>query len=385
MKKNILFKISIILFCCFFIALPSAISALEITYPQTATGTTVTDSSGLAEYLAYIFDFGIAIGIAVALLTLVVSSIFYFVAPAVPGALEIAKDRISGAISGLLILLLAYLIIITINPSLATFKINPLEKIDNPVVNSTTYGVSFYKAGGCSDTPKTYTSSTYDLGDLKNKTNGVKITQNSDGDVYFISILYDNPNYWGKCQYVDPNNSGCQSVDITAASASIYVYDFSPSGGGSVTLYRESFNMVSGKEANKDGGYLKLTQSDIGGLYEVKLSNLKFTGTTGSSNCTVPEPDRVCVKWDDNGKCTQRQCPTLEGESISSIKIDGNYIVLLLYEAPSEEGGLIASYCQAFPTKDEVNKDGPQQVKWDAIRTSGYKPNYILIIPIQSK
>jgi len=386
MKKISYLKIFAILLLCFLTIFPIITFALEVTYPKAITGATITDKSDLAQYLKYVVDFGLSFGLAIAVLTLVISSIFYFVAPAIPGALEIAKDRISGAISGLLILLLTYLVITTINPSLSVFSIDSLEKIETQTPNTESYGINFYKSTGCSKADRTDTSSILDLGDLKNKVNGVKISQNSDENVYYIGILYDNTNYWGKCQYIDPNNNGCQSADVTAASASIYEYNFSPSNSGSVTIYRKSFNIVGGKEDNKNnGGDLKISQSNINGIYEVKLDSLRFTGTIGSSNCTVPETERTCVKWDDNGKCTSRQCPTLAEENISSIKIDGDYIVLLLYEAPSEEGGLIASYCQAFPTKDDVNKDGPQQIKWDAIRASGYDPNYILIIPVQKK
>jgi hypothetical protein len=154
-----------------------------------------------------------------------------------------------------------------------------------------------------------------------------------------------------------------------------------------VYLYRKSFNEVSGKEENKDnGGYLRITNTQIenkgsGALYRRELSSLSFTGEGG--DCTVPMAERDCVKWSDTGKCLTYKCPTLDKENITSIKIDGNYLVLLIYINPLDKGAY--SYCQAFPTNGDTNKDGPQQIKWDAIRSSGYEPNYILIIPVQQK
>jgi len=322
--------------------------------------------------------------LALAVITLTISGIFYFIAPASPGALELAKDRISGAISGLLILLLTYMIVVTINPSLATFRLNPLEKIEAPEISTDSYGINFYKSTDCSNPDKTSTLSIPDFGDLTNKVNRVKVSQNYDGNVYYISILYDNANYWGKCQYVDPNNSGCQTASVSVASASIYKYDFSPDAGGSVTLYRKSFNMASEKNDNKDEGYLKISSSQISKLYFKKLSELSFMGD--GKECTVPKNERDCIKWAIDGRCTEYQCPLLDKENITSIKISGDYIVLLIYIDPLDNtGNYTYSYCQAFPTKDDTNKDGPQQIKWDSIRASNNDPNYILIIPIENK
>lgn len=383
-------KLKLIFLCLlalFVFVFPFKIFAVNLEvaeYPETITGSTVTSQSNLAQYLKYVFDFGMSIGLSLVFLTLVVAGIFYFAAPASPNALAIAKDRISGAISGLLILLLTYLIITTINPYLSIFKMNSLESVNVPVPSTEAYGVNFYKSNDCSNVSATYTENISDLGDLKNKVNSIKISQNADGDIYYISVLYDNTNFWGKCQYINPN-TGCQSVNVSTASASIYTYDFSPTGNG-VYLYRKSFNEVSGKEENKDGGYLRITNTQIenkgsGALYRKELSSLSFTGEGG--DCTVPMAERDCIQWSDTGKCLTYKCPTLDKENITSIKIDGNYLVLLIYIDPRDKGAY--SYCQAFPSDDDTNKDGPQQVKWDAIRSSGYEPNYILIIPVKQK
>jgi hypothetical protein len=387
MKNYYKFKFFIFLFGCFLILSPLIISAanLEVEYPKTITGSTVTSESDLTQYLKYLFDFGISIGLAIAVFTMIISGVLYFLSP-VPGALAIAKDRLSGAISGLLILLLTYMIITTINPYLAIFTLKPLDKVDITIEDPGIYGVNFYKSENCSDESKTYTGGVADFGDdLTNKIRSVKIVQNTIGKEYYIAILYNNTNYWGSCQYVNPNDKGCQLAKIDAASASIYVYDFDPSGTGSITLYRESFNDSVQKSDNKNGGYLEIKQNNIKKLYWKKLDELKFTGTIGSDECTVPKEDQNCVEWDKYNKCTKYDCPTLAKENITSIKINGDYIVLLIYIGPNDDtNSFTYSYCQAFPTKDEINKIGPQQVKWDPIQSEGREPNYILIIPIKN-
>lgn len=380
-----------ILFYGFILVLPfNAFSAepeptLELEYPQTVFGTTVTGESDLAQYLKYIFEAGMAIGISLAVLTLIISSIFYFLAPVSPNSLAIAKERVTGAISGLLILLLTYLIITAINPYLSIFKINQLEEIPPPIMSEQP-GVLFYKSKDCSNGNTIYNTSASDLGDdLTNKVRSVQISQDPANNIYYISILYDNMNYWGSCQYINPN-TGCQEVKISPASASIYTYDFNPKGDG-VYIYRKSFDSVSGKEKNKDGGYLKIKNSEIKTsagkpLYFKSLSQLSFLGE--KNECTVPKEEQDCAQWNDDGRCEKYKCPNLNKENISSISLVGNYLVVLIYIDPNDRN-MVYTYCQAFPTKDDYNKIGPQQIKWDPIRSSEYEPTHILIIPVKTK
>lgn len=359
---------------------------LEVEYPQLATGAKITAKSDLSEYLKYVFDFGIFIGFFFILLILIWAGVLYFLSPAVPNALSEAKDKISGAISGLLIFSLLYLIITTINPYLAIFKTESLEEtaIEEP---DTSYpGVNFYENEGCSGISNTYTLSVDDLGDLKNKIYSVGIKHNTEQKAYYVAILYDITDYWGKCQYINPNTKCTTPVEPFAASASIYQYDFSPNGDG-LYLYRKSFNQAQGKEENKNGGYLKVGNEQIAssGILILNLEKLKFTGTSSDydnlKNCTVPEDEQDCAKYDEKGECKEKECPKLNKENISSIEIAGNYLVLLVYFKPGDTKDKW-TYCQAYASSEDVNKNGPQQIKWDAIRNRGQDPNFIVIIPI---
>jgi len=396
--KKIYINFSIFFYIGFFICLfiflylptDKILSAgLEVDYPAIQGGKTLTPQSDLTQYLKYVFDIGIFIGFFSVFLSLIWAGILYFLSPAIPEALGKAKDRISGAISGLLILTLLYLIITAINPYLSIFNLNKLDK--TPLEpNTKSPGVNFYKSGGCSGTADTNLTSIPDLGDdLTNKINSVGIVQNPDQKIYYIAILYDNDNYWGKCQYINPNTP-CTNVSPFAASASIYQYDFSPDGEG-VYLYRGSFNKIPGKEENIEQGFLKIANSRIkdSKIFIANLSQLRFTGNSWNFNnlnsCTVPEKDFICVKYDENRNCVEKQCPDLSEENISSIKIAGDYLILLIYFDPSDSSYGQWSYCQAYPSLKDIDKDGPQQIKWDAIRNRGQNPNYIAIIPITKK
>lgn len=388
-RKKIHIEFFLFLFIIFFICLTiffylpaskTSAAGLEVEYPTLSTGASITPDSDLAQYLKYVFDFGVFAGFFAVFLSLIWAGVLYFVSAGKPDALAMAKDRVSGAISGLLILATLVLIIITINPQLSIFKLNPLEKVPEPPPVPPAPGVNFYKSQDCSGATSTKSTSIPDLGDdLANQIHSVKVI--SDKDTGYISILYDVMNFWGRCQYINPN-ANCTKVDPFAASASIHKFDFAPNGDG-VYLYRKSFQ-------NEEGGWLKITNSQIENagkstLYAAELSKLKFTGKSSNGdnlkNCTVPEDEQDCVKYDKNKKCEQKSCPTLAGENISSIKINGNYLVLLIHYDPSDTKEPWWT-CQAFPTVNDVNKTGPNQVKWEHIRNSGKEPNYIMIIPV---
>lgn len=385
-KKYLINKIIILAVFLFFVFLFSANNAfaeLEVRYP-TISGQTLTATTPFPQYAKYLFNFGVFAGFFAVFMSLVIAGATYIISTAKADLMADAKDRISGAMTGLLILIFTYLIITTINPQLSIFSLNKLPDVP-PAPEQKQPGVYFHKNEGCAD-PKARanTSGIMDFGtSLRNRIKSVGTVQEGDG---YISILYDSVNYQGKCQYLDPNQT-CQAVDSFAASASVLKYDPNPNGDG-VYFYRNSY-------FNEDGGYYKISNWQIKDIYAEKLENLQFTGT-GNYGCTVPKNEQDCIQYDkDKQCCTEetcgvegRQCPTLAGEKITSVKIKGDYVVLFVY-ASSEDPDPISSLgpwtgCQEFPVSTDVNKTGPQQIKWQDIRTTGgVIPNYVIIIPVK--
>jgi len=383
---NIFFVVFIVLFY-----FSNSAMALEVQYPTLSTGASITSNTPLPEYFKYVFDFGIFVGFFAVFLTLVFAGVLYLLSPAVPNALSIAKDRVSGAITGLLILTTLYLIITTINPALKIFKLDQLDPIPPPPTPPQQAGVYIYNQSNCAPpVPETpHTTNVADLGPLTNRVNAVDIVQHPNENLYYISVLYNSPNFWGKCQYINPNSS-CIPIKFPVASASVYQYDPSPNGEG-VTLYRKSFY-------NRDGGWYKVLNSDIhnedsSDFYVADLTELKFTDSSAISKdnpegCTVPKEERDCTLWDKKGVCVKWECPSLAEENISSMEIKGNYVVLFVYFdqlLDSEEGPW--SFCQAFPTEDDINKDGPKQIKWESVRniSTGRLPNFMIIFSVKQK
>jgi len=354
---------------CFFSANSVFAAGLEVQYPVIA-GQTLTASSRLPDYVIYLFNAGIFLGFFAVFLSLIIAGVMYLLSPAKADLLAEAKGRVGGAISGLLILVLTYLIITTINPQLSFFNFGELPSVPPPPAEKRAPGVYFYNTPGCSNTRvQANTANVPDLGDSKNKINSVGFIGDPTTGAYYVSVLYDAVNFQGRCLFLDPNRN-CQNVSPFAASASVYKYDFSPNGDG-VYFYRKSF-------FNDKGGVFKVSNSSISPIYVQRLNDLKFVG--------VPEEEQDCAKYDTNGKCAKdgRRAPSLGGENISSVKINGDYFVLFVYLGPNDTPSGIWTSCQEFPTVEDANKIGPQQIKWSSVRnTSGVVPNYVLIVPIQ--
>lgn len=381
--KNILFgEILLICFFSFFyfnFCLAEGPS-LEIDYPALPTGEALSNEPELPTFLLYLYNFGIWFGFLATVLSLIVAGGLYLLSNAIPKMKVSAKDRFRGALTGFLLLLFTYLIATTINPALGIFEVREkLKEPPEPPAEEEPAGVYFYNKANCSvledeENPSPAIGSIADLGDLKNRVNSVKIIQKWGGtkndSVAYIALLYDVIDFWGKCQYVNPNKE-CNNVAPFAASSSIYQYGFNPIGKG-VTFYRKSFY-------DESGGSYAVKNNQIKGVYVADLNKLQFEN--------VPAEEQNCAKWDIKNNCIERKSPTLANQNISSIKIDGNYIVLLAYFNPATDNPINGpwTFCQIFPTTDDINKEGPKQIKWEAIQNQQWLPNRVVILPVARK
>lgn len=375
--KKYFLILSLIFFCIFYYTNFIFSADLEVNYPVIG-GVAISYNTPLPVFLKYVFDFGMFLGFASAVYSLAYAGFLYLISGAKPEYLSMAKDRVWSSVYGILILVLLYLIITTLNPHLKFFKANPLEKIPE-IAEQKAPGIYFYKSNDCSGDPKITTSNITDFGtDFNNQINSVLIVKEPNSS--FVSTVYSSPKLFEKCKYINPNSNSCQQLENFATSASVYNFDFNPNNNGKVTFFRKPF-------FNPEGGWLEINNNQIksgtnGGLFRLKLSDTTFKG---NSNCSVPEDEKICEKWDNQGSCTQKKCPTLAGKEISSIKIEGNYIVLFVYKDPKDPVNGPWTYCQEFPTTDDINKEGPKQLKWEKILNQNQEnlPNYLFIYPIK--
>lgn len=373
---------------------PVKTTNLEVYYP-TIAGKTLSADTSLPSYVKYLFDVAMIIGFLSAVISLTIAGAMYFLSPLNASLKASARDRVYSALSGLLILVMTYLIITTINPALnvLSFSGNQSSSSESSQEEIKDPGVYFYTSKKCSDKDiQPNISSIRDFGQLKNKIGSVGIIQDQENENFYVSILYSNPDFWGQCQYLDPNKE-CQEFSPFANSASVYQYDTDPNGDG-VYFYRKScFSTYKYEDTNSiisycnenSGGYYKVSNEDIlnendSSVFIVKLDSLSFKD--------VPKEEKDCKEYDNQGRCTEngRTKVSLGGGNISSIIINGDYLVVLFYRGINDKKYGPWSSCQEFPTEGDVNKTGPRQIKWENIRNSGgVLPNYVMILPIKNK
>lgn len=114
---------------------------LEITYPEIpGLNRPTTVKALLPEYIKYIFGFALIIAGLIAFGSLIYGGVRYLTSAGSPSALGDAKDQISSAILGLVVLLCSYLILTTVNPQLVGLTL---------VRQPTTKGIVLYNEGLC--------------------------------------------------------------------------------------------------------------------------------------------------------------------------------------------------------------------------------------------
>jgi hypothetical protein len=98
---------------------------LEVQYPKIPGTTTPTVIEfSFPEYAKYIFYFFIAVSGIAGLLVIVIGGVQYVISAGNIEKTKDAKDQITAAVFGLLILLCSYLVIYTINPQIAVFHLS---------------------------------------------------------------------------------------------------------------------------------------------------------------------------------------------------------------------------------------------------------------------
>ncbi len=119
-KKEAILFLLLLIFCLTVSALP--VRATEVQWPTLPGGFTIRDNTPLPELVRYIFNFTIMIAGLAAFFMLVFGGFRYLTSAGNPAAQKDAKDIITSAIVGLLLLLTSYLLLQVINPDILTLK-----------------------------------------------------------------------------------------------------------------------------------------------------------------------------------------------------------------------------------------------------------------------
>ena len=130
-KKGVLIFSLFLILCLFFLNIPSAEAIrAEVNWPDLPGGVRIEDgeespgnlTATLPELVRYVFNFSIAIGGLVAFVMLVYGGFRYLTSAGSPAAQTDAKDILTSAIIGLLLLLTSVLLLQVINPDILMLK-----------------------------------------------------------------------------------------------------------------------------------------------------------------------------------------------------------------------------------------------------------------------
>ncbi len=228
-------------------------------------------------------------------------------------------------------------------------------------------GIYLYKNTNCQGKSSSVVlSSNRDLEEFENQVGSLKIVNNNSDNIYYGAILHKWRDYQDDCLIILPvlPNNCLSNVSLPVSSITIYRYLPNPDGNN-VTFYRKPFY-------NNEGGTFAVGKSDIVNIYSKWLKYLRFND--------VPKEEKECIAWDifggnpEENYCTLWEAPNLAGKNTSSIKIDDDFLVILIASQELEWG------CQVFPTLEDVNQEGPKQLKWEYVNRDTRSPDYLYIL-----
>lgn len=95
---------------------------LETNWPDSPAGAVLDEEATIAELVQYFFEWAIILGVIITFGILVYASLKYIIAAGDPNKLSDAKNKISSAFLGLLLLIGSWLLISILNPELANIS-----------------------------------------------------------------------------------------------------------------------------------------------------------------------------------------------------------------------------------------------------------------------
>jgi hypothetical protein len=122
-NRKIIFLVLINLFVFTSIAFATKRRGLLTDWPASPTGRTLHLESTITDLVAYIYEWGIALGGLIAFIALLIAGFNYLTAVGDPTKMKEAIDRIKYALGGLALLLGSWLILHNINPELTKFHV----------------------------------------------------------------------------------------------------------------------------------------------------------------------------------------------------------------------------------------------------------------------
>lgn len=280
-------------------------------------------STDLGSCVVNFFKWGIAIAGGIAILSFAVGAIMYMISGGSGDLNSSGKDRMKGAVYGIVLLGTSYLIMSTINMALVKPNLTPLSTTELSPVQIP--GVYFYLDAGCTQSANIDT--TVSLNKIDLSVMGIKVVNDDNNKYGYILHEVENLNTGGNCGQPIINNTSCQPVNMHGAINVFRLNQTPLTSGAGVNFYSEPFGWNLGENAL----YLKFKNNTIqaNSLNNKKPDSMIFS----YEGVNVPDPYKEQCK-------TFQKCPR-------SIDIKGEYLVAV-YSDVSYGGSSGDKYCQTF-------------------------------------
>jgi len=329
MEKNKLLLLSAFLIALFFSSANLA-HALEVPLP------TLGDDPTLPQYVVFLFSWAISIAGVLALISFVVGAVGLIASGDNPELAGNSKDRMKGAVLGLVLVIASFLILKTINPALITPTPTPLTPVVIPT-SGPPPGIYLYPTtSNCSGAHLGVMTSSQDsiTSAFNGQVESVQIINDPDNELYYGVILHTVAGLENAGRCSPPITKDCTPINMIARAADIFaINDQDPTtSGNGVTFY--SNNKAFGWNTGGHDGRYDVPNTLINPVRDVGKDSMIFDYT----NVPVPLPYQLmCMSY--------WTCP-------GSIHINGNYLVAIY----SKNGGF--TNCQTFVNNvDDLNTE----------------------------
>ncbi len=341
------------------------------------------DNPDLPKYITFIFSWAISIAGVLSLISFIVGAVGLIISGDSTEASSNAKDRMKGAVMGLLLTLCSLLILTTINPVFKTPTLTPLPAapaIATPIIT----GVFYYTESNCKGTgsgPNTSSQNHIDSA-FAGKIKSIKIINDPAKDIYYGAIFHATPGLenGGVCSSPVTDATECYNFsagmeNLSAADIFLINKKTPNTFGTGVDFYSEAYGWTTGANAGKK----IITDTEISNITKLYTYNIKFDYTNINRLDAYKHKCDSTKSADADGNkegidCSKNACETFQ-DCPGSIKINGSYVVAVY--------GLSSPYseyadCQTF-IKDVENLDA-EQISAQA-GEAGDKRGSVYIIP----
>ena len=179
----------------------------------------------LPQYLKYLFNFGIAIGGILVFLMFIFAGILWSTSHGNPTAIGKAKSKMFGAMAGLALLLLSYVIVVALNPELKIFK-----EVEDMLPTTGAYIIGTLTGDAGDEQDKRLYQG--DIPSFRENFAPETIEFISDKDELYSIFAYDEKNYQGDAKEIinegkgSTNDiSGKKSIAFFWNKPGVYIYE----------------------------------------------------------------------------------------------------------------------------------------------------------------